>query len=228
MFDGRKISFQIASNGTLLTDEFVSWFVQSPDTWLNVTLNGPPEIHDRLRLTIKGEPTHAHILQGLHRLREANESIFRNRLSFVCNFAMFAEVSKQMEWFLTSPEVGCRLPKVVRRISLESADSLPSEDFHVIREFRNAEKCAMNLLETRYIEGIKLKSRSTNYPKLLWDGDMTTLHYRSMNPLLWRYLVRRGSWNSSENTRIDSESIIRHLLLMLGNKTMPAVFERFH
>jgi uncharacterized protein len=60
----------IQTNGTHLTDTWLS-FLRDHRIQVGVSLDGPPEIHDRRRLDATGRPTAARVREGLRRLHEA-------------------------------------------------------------------------------------------------------------------------------------------------------------
>lgn len=60
----RQIKFGINTNATLLTEEKINWLNKYP-VFVFVSYDGPPEIHDRQRLTIAGGPSFALVEKGL-------------------------------------------------------------------------------------------------------------------------------------------------------------------
>lgn len=65
---GQRITNSIQTNGTTLNDSWLD-FLQRYDFSVGVSLDGPPEIHDRRRLDIQGRPTSGRVRQGLAQLR---------------------------------------------------------------------------------------------------------------------------------------------------------------
>jgi uncharacterized protein len=60
----------IQTNGTRLSDDWLD-FLRRYGIGVGVSLDGPPEIHDRRRLDASGRPTAARVREGLERLRAA-------------------------------------------------------------------------------------------------------------------------------------------------------------
>ena len=56
-FDGKKISFSLTTNGTLITDEMIN-FLSEENIHLVVSLDGPKEIHDKSRVFADGRGIH--------------------------------------------------------------------------------------------------------------------------------------------------------------------------
>jgi uncharacterized protein len=67
---GQIIKNTIQTNGTRFTDEWLA-FICDYGIGVGVSLDGPPEIHDRRRLDVAGRPTAARVHEGLKRLRSA-------------------------------------------------------------------------------------------------------------------------------------------------------------
>jgi len=65
---GTVVANGLQTNGTLITDDLAAHFAQYRFL-VGVSLDGPPELHDRHRVAHDGQPTHARVLQGLDVLR---------------------------------------------------------------------------------------------------------------------------------------------------------------
>ena len=66
---GQKITNSLQTNGTHLPDDWVE-FLKRFDLSVGISLDGPPEIHDRRRVDVKGRPTSARVRAGLRKLQE--------------------------------------------------------------------------------------------------------------------------------------------------------------
>jgi uncharacterized protein len=64
----------LVTNGTLVSDG-LSRELAELKIAVEISIDGPRVVHDRLRLTKRGRPTHDSVLQGLHRLREAGVEV---------------------------------------------------------------------------------------------------------------------------------------------------------
>lgn len=60
--EGRKVSFGLTTNGTLLTDELVAFFVREKFT-ITVSIDGPPDVNDRLRPLQEGGGSYERIME---------------------------------------------------------------------------------------------------------------------------------------------------------------------
>lgn len=61
------IEFTLDTNATLIDDRMAQ-FIVDEGLRLQVSLDGPPEVHDRHRRLVDGQPTHAAVMTGLRRL----------------------------------------------------------------------------------------------------------------------------------------------------------------
>jgi len=60
----------VQTNGTRLSDDWLV-FLRDHDIGVGVSLDGPPEIHDRRRLDVGGTPTSHRVREGIERLQAA-------------------------------------------------------------------------------------------------------------------------------------------------------------
>jgi uncharacterized protein len=64
------VANSIQTNGTRLSDEWVE-FLRAYDIGVGISLDGPPEVHDRQRVDTRGRTTSAAVRDGLARVRAA-------------------------------------------------------------------------------------------------------------------------------------------------------------
>lgn len=80
LFDGKKITFSMTSNGTLLTDEIIDFLVQE-DISLLISLDGPKEIHDRSRIFANGAGSFDIVMQNIEKVK-AKAPEYANQIGF--------------------------------------------------------------------------------------------------------------------------------------------------
>lgn len=78
---GCEITRGVCTNAILIDQEWVAIFDEF-EVDVSVSLDGPPEIHDKYRLGLKGEATHADTIRGLQVLRASG---LEPGLIVVCN-----------------------------------------------------------------------------------------------------------------------------------------------
>jgi uncharacterized protein len=67
--DNAQFTFSITTNGTVCTDEALS-LLREGQFGTVLSIDGPAHIHDAVRLTKSGGPSHARVLRFLHHLRQ--------------------------------------------------------------------------------------------------------------------------------------------------------------
>ncbi len=67
---GMAIEHSIQTNGTLLTPEWAAFF-RDHQVLVGLSMDGPPDIHDRYRVDKGGKPTHDKVLRAARILQEA-------------------------------------------------------------------------------------------------------------------------------------------------------------
>lgn len=111
--NGKRITNTIQTNGTLLDDEWCTFFAEN-DFLVGLSLDGPDWIHDRYRVDREGNPTHARIMKALGCLKR--HGVKYNVLACVGNvsskhpdeiYAFFKEAGVQYIQFIPIVE---RLP----------------------------------------------------------------------------------------------------------------------
>ena len=80
VFDGKELTFTITTNGTLLTDEIISYFAQE-NIQLTISLDGPKAIHDKSRIFADGHGSFDTVMKNVARVKELAPDYAR-RLSF--------------------------------------------------------------------------------------------------------------------------------------------------
>ncbi|HPN85154.1 MAG TPA: anaerobic sulfatase maturase, partial [Victivallales bacterium] len=68
---GRVVSNGLQTNGTLLDDEWCR-HLGKYNFLVGLSVDGPPEIHDKHRVTVSGGPSHALVMKGLEALKRNN------------------------------------------------------------------------------------------------------------------------------------------------------------
>lgn len=66
---GQRVVNAIQTNGTRLTPEWLD-LLKKYRVEVGVSLDGPPELHDRVRVDARGGPTSARVVKGVRQLRE--------------------------------------------------------------------------------------------------------------------------------------------------------------
>lgn len=155
-----RVFVHIASNGTLWEDGLFQWIADTPDVYLDVTLNGYG--HDRYRRYIDGSPTREHILRNIRRFRTNFPAVAEERLNYVCNAYTGQEVE---ELRLFYNELGA-VPALITGIQAPAGDPLfPAGDEENAEAFRR--------LRERYLES------EDPFLCALFEPALLRIHHRS-------------------------------------------------
>ncbi|MDR1864958.1 MAG: anaerobic sulfatase-maturation protein [Bacteroidales bacterium] len=121
---GKTIENVLQTNGTLLNDEWCSFFAHN-GFLIGISLDGPEHVHNRYRLTKSGKPTFGEVMRGVSLL--VKHKVEFNTLSVVNDYN--AQYPLETYRFLKS--AGSRYMQftpVVERI----ADDLPAGSLHLL------------------------------------------------------------------------------------------------
>lgn len=69
---GKKLSLSVVTNGTLLNNDALR-FVKAHNVSVQISIDGPPELHDNNRPFPDGRPTYDLVMQGVRRLARARK-----------------------------------------------------------------------------------------------------------------------------------------------------------
>ncbi len=76
----------ITSNGTLINDDVIDWFVSNENIHIYISLAGTKETHDKLRVYKDGiNGTFAQIKRNVMKIKDKDINAYRKRLNFVFN-----------------------------------------------------------------------------------------------------------------------------------------------
>lgn len=75
------ISFSMNTNLTLLNDDILDFLIRY-DFAITISLDGPKEVHDLYRVSLKNKPTHDIVEKNLVHIREQNEKYFLKKVFY--------------------------------------------------------------------------------------------------------------------------------------------------
>ncbi|MFN2371658.1 MAG: hypothetical protein ABR506_10990, partial [Candidatus Krumholzibacteriia bacterium] len=177
---GRRLTLD--TNATLIDDATAAWIARA-GLHLQVSCDGPAEVHDRYRRTPDGRPTHARVMAGLRRVLRADPAAVR-RISFVATLGPpypFAEVAA---WFADFPlyrELGLAHVPLVR---LHAAAPGGHDAGLPAAARQQALRAALATAERTYVAA-HLAGRRTDLPpalRAMFDGDLVRWHRRAGGP----------------------------------------------
>lgn len=77
----RKINFGITTNGTLLNENIINFLIKN-NCRLTISLDGPKEIHDRYRRTIRRIGTFDIIMSNIEKIRKVSSEYLSSKVGF--------------------------------------------------------------------------------------------------------------------------------------------------
>lgn len=72
--------FSLTTNGTLLNEENIEFLIENEFN-LMISLDGPPEIHNRYRKFADGTGTYSDVMEGLEKIKKVNEDYFYTHIT---------------------------------------------------------------------------------------------------------------------------------------------------
>ncbi len=178
--DWPELSFTIDTNATLLDDPKAR-FIAEHGLRLQVSLDGPPEVHDRHRRGRDGAATHDAVLAGVRRLLRLDPGAAA-RISYVATVTPpydYAAVGAYFADFPLHRELGIADPPYVRLNTANLAGTPVA-----VTGGTNA-GAARAAARQRYTEAHAQGRRDQLEPALadLFDGDLVRWHHRRREPL---------------------------------------------
>lgn len=96
------IVYTVTTNGSLLNKDIIKFFIKNK-FYINITLNGSKEEHDRLRVFVNGEGSFDDVAKGLNTIKEMDPSYFREYVGILTNFDTGTNLLN-LERFINSSE----------------------------------------------------------------------------------------------------------------------------
>lgn len=177
--------FVIDTNGALLDAE-VAEFVAAEGIWLQISLDGPAEVHDRHRRRHDGEPSHAAVLEGIRTVLR-HEPGAAARMTFMATLTPPYPFLQVAEYFADFPpflEAGVGFPPRAR-IALAELEGLESGWPEDATERRRAARRGLVAAEVAYVKACRDGRRDEAPPALLqfFDDGLIRFHHRLRGPV---------------------------------------------
>jgi len=177
---GREVTFAVDTNGVLLDDRAAD-LIAREKMHLQVSLDGPREIHDRNRIGADGSATFDQVTEGIDWLLERDPGA-AGRLAFVATLAPPVDLNAVADFFAKFP------PYVSQGISAQPNVTV---NFANLRgqDWPSAEgEPAVNQLDRaqgEYIAAVRTGQRAQLSPviRALFEPDLIRFHHRSRSLL---------------------------------------------
>lgn len=175
----------IDTNGVLI-DDTVAEFVVAEGIELQISLDGPPDIHDRHRLDAAGRPTHAAVVAGVERILARDPGAAR-RMIFASTLAPPFDLMRVVDYFDDFPpyrthDVGPEAMARIRFADLPGNGAAWADDPGAVSRSRARE---LRTATAAYLE-FCLENRRDEAPWALlqlFDPELIRYHHRVRGPL---------------------------------------------
>lgn len=179
---GKEVTFVIDTNGMLLDARALDMIV-SEKMYLQVSLDGPREIHDRNRVTVRGDETFQRIINNVDRLLAIDPSV-ADRLSFVATMAPPVELKNLADFFAHFPPYEKHNIKSQPNLRVNAAN-LRGQDWPEAKV--EGEPLAIQIKEARekYLQAVASGTREEMSPviRALFEPELIGLYHRSRSRL---------------------------------------------
>lgn len=108
---GDKIYFIMTSNGMLL-NKFTIKFLVEHNISICISLDGPAEEHDRLRITVSGEGSFNKIISNLSMIKSLYPDYYKERVSLLSVYDISTDIEKVEKYFEINEKTG-KLPRIL-------------------------------------------------------------------------------------------------------------------
>ncbi len=179
---GEEAALAIDTNGIRL-DRRAAALIHREHIHLQVSLDGPPEIHDRYRRSGHDRPTHATVMAGLRSLLAA-EPALASRLIFVVTLAPPFDLPAVNTYFAHFPlfrELGILRPP---RLRVNFSD-LAGQNWPDLDRQHDLANTQLEKLRRQYLADILSghHDRIEPVPRALFEADLVRFHRRSRRRL---------------------------------------------
>lgn len=177
---GQHIHNRLQTNATLVTDEWARFLVRE-GFGVGVSIDGPPDIHDRTRVDIAGRGSFDQVLDGLGRLR--HHGLDPGVLMTVGRDTVERGAEKTLEFLLSigARKIGFNPVQPSEHLPAGQAgdDFLPRADMN--RFLIDVHRCLLELddptVTVRELKSLMLRMTSDEYSTCILGGDCTSTFY---------------------------------------------------
>lgn len=173
IFNGKQINFSITTNGSLINKTIAKYFKDN-NFIVHISLDGPPQIHNRWRRTIQNTPTYHLTMKGIRTLYKYDSEYFKNNVGFQAVLAPsypYKDVSKFFQETEIIKECGL-LSHLVNRFGTTIDYSLTNKERARAKEERE-------WLKEQYKFAI-IRGEKNKLGSALFEDALRKIHRRNM------------------------------------------------
>ncbi len=174
---GSQIDFHLDTNGTLLTEETIQFLIENQFS-LQISLDGPKEIHDRYRVFKNNKGSFDRIVHNLEKIEMIDREYYTKKIGFAVTLAPPYDLFCIDGFFAT----GFFRSHLVFANFVYPFDTVFFQRYEV-EPYSPSLKQALNELRLRYMSSRISGQEPTVIQKALFDKPLITIHTRSSEPL---------------------------------------------
>jgi uncharacterized protein len=169
-----KPSWVITTNGTLLNKDIIAYLIKE-NFQMQVSLDGPSNIHDKYRLDVYGKPTFDKIQRNLINIAHTNDLYYKTFVSFQCTIAPDYDLLEIEDFF----EKNSLVSGNILRCSYVSAEDTAFYNAFDSNVFSKHNK-QFATIRDNYISCRINNKEPTKFGKSLFDKAMIRIHKRQI------------------------------------------------
>ena len=168
----RDISFHIDTNGTLFTEDIVRFCIAN-NLYLQISLDGPRDMHDKYRRSTDGSGTYDRVMGGLERIGTISEDYLASRISFNATLAPPYDLYRLQEFFATQVPSGAY-------VAANYVDPHDTEFYNTYSDQKDVTELQhqRDRLKMDYIENRASGREPSALQKALFERPLVDLHMR--------------------------------------------------
>lgn len=122
-----RIRYNLTTNGLLLNSKNVK-FLKENNVGISVSLDGPKEEHDRLRIRPDGSGSYDNVIKNINYIKEMYPKYFKENVSIISVYDTCTDIEKTNNFFYEGQKSG-KLPKTFAVNSVANKDTVYYERF---------------------------------------------------------------------------------------------------
>lgn len=179
---GWKASYSFTTNASLLSNLETVDYLAKNNVGLLISLDGPPEVHDKYRVFADGEPSHAFIMKNLRKIHELYPEYYSTSVNCTATIAYNSDFPKVYDFFKKDHGFPLRLQ------GASQVDAADTDFYKVYGENKADEENTYSLLFNKYCnmltkktpEDPEIKDDSSKILNALFDSNFIYIHRRCM------------------------------------------------
>ena len=158
--EGKKVSFTMTTNGTLLTDEKIK-FIAENDFHLMISLDGPKKEHDACRVFPNGQGSFDIIMKNLRRVKELYPE-YAKKINISTVISPKADLNDTLEYFNSDEFFADRHITMNAMADVGLKEQVDyQESFHLIRKYEYLKYLLyiIGKMERKYVSNLVIASQ---------------------------------------------------------------------